>query len=67
VKLAFIGSPSKEWLTAVYHGHEEQLKTAASWARVIILFHVAVIAVSAVFKLWPLPLIVTLAPFTANW
>ena len=67
VKLAFIGRQSKEWLTAVYAGHEEELKKAANWARVILFFHAAVIAVSVVFKLWPLPLIVTFAPFIANW
>jgi fatty acid desaturase len=67
VKLAFIGRQSKEWLTAVYTGHEEELKKAANWARVILLFHAAVIAVSVVLGLWPLPLIVTFAPFIANW
>ena len=67
VKLAFIGRQSKEWLNAVYTGHEEELKKAANWARFMLLFHAAVIAVSVVFKLWPLPLIVTFAPFIANW
>ena len=67
VRLAFTGRQGKEWLKAVYEGHEDELKKAANWARVIVLFNAAVIAVSIAFKLWPLALIVTFAPFTANW
>ena len=67
VRLAFTGRQGKEWLKAVYEGHEEELKKAANWARVVLLFNAAVIAVTVVFRLWPLALIVTFAPFTANW
>ncbi len=67
VKLAFTGKQSKEWLTAVYMGHEEELRKAANWARIMLLFHAAVIAISVVFGLWPLALVVTFAPFIANW
>jgi hypothetical protein len=67
VRLAFMGAHGSEWMTAVYAGHEPDLRRAANWARLILLFHSAVIAVSIVFRLWPLPLIVTFAPFIANW
>jgi fatty acid desaturase len=67
VRLAFSGRQGREWLKAVYEGNDRELRAASGWARVILLFHAAVIAVSVVFKLWTLPLIVTFAPFTANW
>ena len=67
VKLAFLGRHSKEWLTAVYDGLEAELKKAVTWARYLLLFHAVLVAVSIVFGLWPLPLIVTFAPFIANW
>jgi fatty acid desaturase len=66
-KLAFSGRFSKEWLEAVYAGNGDARKKSINWARLILLFHCAVIAVSIVFRLWPLPLIVTFAPFIANW
>ncbi len=67
LKLAFTGRQSREWLNAVFEGHEKELKKAATWARVLLLFNAAVIAVSIVFRIWPLALIVSLAPFIANW
>ena len=67
MRVAFTGRQGKEWLKAVYEGHADELKKATRWARVVLLFNAAVIAVSVVFRLWPLALIVTFAPFTANW
>jgi len=67
VKLAFSGRFHKEWLEAVYADQEEARKKSINWARLILLFHLAVVAVSIVFRLWPLPLLVTFAPFIANW
>jgi fatty acid desaturase len=67
VKLAFSGKFSKEWLEAVYADQEAGRRKSVNWARLMLLFHAAVIAVSIVFKLWMLPLLVTFAPFTANW
>ncbi len=67
VRMALIGRHGKEWLKAVYEGHADELRRAANWARVVVLFNAAVIAVTVVFGWWPLALIVTLAPFTANW
>jgi fatty acid desaturase len=67
VRLAFSGRFGKEWLEAVFADQEEARKKSVAWARVTLLFHCAVIAVSVVFRLWPLPLVVTFAPFFANW
>jgi fatty acid desaturase len=67
VRMAFSGKHGKEWLKAVYAGHEQEQRKAANWARVMLLFHAAVIAVSIIFRLWPLALVVTIAPFVANW
>ncbi len=67
VRLAFTGRQGKEWLKAVYEGQEKELARAANWARLMLLGHLAVIAVSVVFGLWPLMLIVTFATFIANW
>jgi fatty acid desaturase len=66
-KLAFTGKFNKEWLEAVYADQEEARKKAITWARVILLFHLTLIAASIVFKLWLLPVLITLAPFIANW
>ncbi|MGA2480254.1 MAG: fatty acid desaturase [Spirochaetia bacterium] len=67
VKLAFSGRYSKEWLEAVYADQEEARRKSITWARLILLFHCALIAVSIVFQLWPLLLVVTFASFIANW
>lgn len=67
VKLAFSGKFDKEWLEAVFADQEEARKKAINWARMILLLHLALIVVSIVFKLWLLPILVTFAPFIANW
>jgi fatty acid desaturase len=67
VKLAFTRKFPKEWLEAVYADQDEERKKSINWARMILLFNAALIAVSIIFKLWPLPILVTLAPFIANW
>jgi fatty acid desaturase len=67
VRLAFSGKFAKEWLRAVYVDQPDAQRKSVTWARMVLLFHLAVVAVSIIFKLWPLPLIVTFAPFIANW
>jgi fatty acid desaturase len=67
VKLAFSGKFRKEWLEAVYADQEAARKRSIGWAWLILLFHLAVIAVSIAFRLWPLALVVTFAPFIGNW
>jgi fatty acid desaturase len=54
-------------LEAVFMDQEGARKKAINWARIILLFNVAFVAGSIVFKLWPLPILVAFAPFIANW
>ncbi len=67
LKTAFTGKFHKQWLEDVYQDQEEARKKSINWARLMVLFHVALIVVSIVFKLWLLPVLVTFAPFIANW
>jgi hypothetical protein len=67
VKLAFTGRFGKELLEAVYADQPEARKKSICWARLMLLFHAALIVVSVAFRLWPLPLLVSFAPFIANW
>ncbi len=67
VKTAFTGRYNKPWLEDVYADQPEGRKRSIAWARLTLAFHAALIVVSVVFRLWPLPLLVTLAPFIANW
>jgi fatty acid desaturase len=66
-KLAFTGRFGKPWLEDVYADQPEGRRKSIRWARLTLAFHTALIAASVVFRLWPLPLLVTLAPFIANW
>ncbi len=67
VRLAFTGTFGKEWLVAVYADQEEARRKSVRWARLLLLFNAALIAVSVVFRLWMLPVLITFAPFIANW
>jgi fatty acid desaturase len=67
VKLAFAGKFDKEWLEAVYEDQPEARKKAINWALLTLLFHAALIVFSILLELWLLPVLVTLAPFIANW
>ena len=44
-----------EWMAAMYEAHPEERIKSVRWARKILLFHAAVIAVAIVFQLWLLP------------
>ena len=64
----FAGIYKKDWSEAIFTGKNEGMKKKAIlWARLMLLFHAVILAVSMVFRLWALPLIVTLGPFIANW
>jgi fatty acid desaturase len=67
VKLALTGKYNKEWLEAVYTDQEEARKKSINWARIVLLFHLGLIVVSIFFKFWLLPILITFAPFIANW
>ena len=67
VRTAFTGGYTKPWLEDVYADQPEARKKSIAWARLTLLFHIAVVVASIIFRLWPLPLLVTFAPFIANW
>ena len=57
----------QEWLAALYTAHPEERRKAVRLARLILLFHAAVIAVAVAFQLWLLPVFITLSRTLANW
>ena len=67
VKLAFTGKFSTDWLEDVYADQPEERGRSIAWARIVLAFNVIVIVVSLILKLWMLPVLVTFAPFAANW
>jgi len=64
---AFTGRFSKEWLEAVYRDQPEAPEAVHPLGPADAGLHAALVAVSVVFGLWPLILVVSLAPFIANW
>ena len=61
------GNRKLEWMAAIYAGHPEERRKSVRWARAVLLFHGAVLATAIVFQLWLLPVLISLAPFIANW
>ena len=62
-----LGKHRGEWIEALYEGHAEERKLAVKWARTVLLFHSAVIALSVAFGLWLLPVLVTIPWCMGNW
>ncbi len=58
---------TEEWSRALYGVHAGEREKAVRWARLLLLFHGGVIAVSAASGLWELPLVLTFQQFTGNW
>lgn len=68
LRLAFMEDFDDEWSQALYPPEAiEQRRKAIRWARVVVAFHTVVLAVALVSGLWPLPLVISLAPWIANW
>ena len=55
------------WLEALYANEPVARRRAVTWARVVLLIHVAVAAVSFAYGLWIVPVLFSLAPAIANW
>jgi fatty acid desaturase len=66
-RLAFTRRHGKAWMAAIYADQEAELGRAVRWARVMLVFHGAVIAAAVLTGFWPLALLVTGGIFTANW
>ncbi len=58
---------SPGWLEALYADKPEARKKAVNWARIVVLFHLGLAAVSFALGLWIIPVLVSLAPAIANW
>jgi fatty acid desaturase len=56
-----------EWSEAIFRDDPAGRKNAVNWARLVILFHAAIIAVGIAFELWMLPVVVTLGSFIGSW
>ena len=67
IVLSALGKYDREWLVALYADQPAARKEAVRWARLVLLFHIGVFAVAAVFQLWLLPVLLTAHVFIANW
>ena len=60
-------APVREWIRALHMDQPAEGRKSRWWARVQILFHGAVVAAGVGSGLWVLPVVVSAAPFIANW
>ena len=70
IKTAFGGygvMSTPGWLEALYADKPEARRTAVNWARIVILFHIGIAIVCFAFGLWIIPVLLSVAPFIANW
>ena len=56
-----------EWSEAIFRDDPIGRRRAVNWARLVTLFHAAVIAVGVALELWMLPVVVTLGSFIGSW
>ncbi len=59
--------PINEWIKALHRDQPDQHRRSIIWSRILLLFHGGVLVAALVTGLWVLPLIISLAAFTANW
>ena len=64
-KYSVMGTPG--WLEALYVNRPELRQKAVNWARLVLVFHFGIAAVSFALGLWALPIVVSLGPCIANW
>ena len=57
----------REWIEAVYEDCPGERRKAVNNARVILLFHLTILVVAIIFKLWLLPLLLTFAFFMGGF
>ncbi|MBT3273873.1 MAG: fatty acid desaturase [Spirochaetales bacterium] len=66
--LAVFRKFDREWSEAIFPDDDPKSQNLAiNWARMILLFHAAVLATAIVFNLWMLPVVITLSNFVATW
>ncbi|MEO7600449.1 MAG: fatty acid desaturase [Opitutus sp.] len=57
----------EEWMAAVYEGYPDERRKAVNWARVIVLFHLAMIALGGLLNFWLLPLLTSFSYFIGGF
>ncbi len=62
-----IGMYAQEWMAALYAAHPEERRKSIRWARILLLFHGAVLAAAIATGLWLLPVLISLPLVVANW
>lgn len=55
------------WFPNLYADQNAERKRAVTWARLILLFHLSVLAIAIIFQLWLLPVLLSLPIFFGNW
>jgi len=59
-------APSSDWLRALHADQPRERRKSAWWSRASILFHGAVVVTGVLTGYWVLPIVITVAPFTAS-
>jgi fatty acid desaturase len=62
------GDLSSEWLETLFPASKPELRRKPiRWARILLVGHGLILAVSVSFHLWMLPVVTTLGPFYGSW
>ena len=59
--------PSQEWLQTLHEDHPTEHIKSILWSKFLLIFHGGILLISILYGQWVLSLIVSVAPFTANW
>jgi hypothetical protein len=63
-----LGRLEGEWENYLFPPEKVELRRRLfNWARISLTGHLIIVVVSIYFKLWFLPVVVTLAPFYGGW
>ena len=60
-------TPSREWLGALRRDQMAEMRKAIWWARLVLLFQAAVVAVAIATGLWVLPILISVSTFISPW
>ena len=60
-------TPARKWLIALRVDQPEEMRNATRWARLVLLFHALVLAVTVATGLWVLPILLSVATFIGPW
>ena len=60
-------TPARKWLIALRADQPAEMRSAMWWARLVLLFHALVLAVTIATGLWVLPILLSVATFIGPW